>query len=52
MIGGYAMHGHAKEALKHLNGCMKKVYSQIMPLLLVFCQSLLPCRFGGQRPAL
>jgi hypothetical protein len=40
MIGGYAMHGDGKEALKHLNGCMKKVYSQIMSLLLVFCQSL------------
>jgi hypothetical protein len=37
MIGGYAMHGHGKEALKHLNGCTKKVYRQIMSLLLVFC---------------
>jgi hypothetical protein len=36
MIGGYAMHGHGKEALKHSNGCMKKVYSQIMSPLLVF----------------
>jgi hypothetical protein len=40
MIGGYAMHGHGKEALKHLNGYIKKVYSQIMSFLLVFCQSL------------
>jgi pentatricopeptide repeat protein len=38
LLGGCAMHGHGKENLKHLNGCVRKVYSWVMSLIFVFCQ--------------
>ncbi|KAH9537908.1 hypothetical protein CY35_16G076900 [Sphagnum magellanicum] len=39
MLGGCAMNGHGKEASSHiLSGCVKKVSSQMISLLLVFCQ--------------
>jgi len=38
ILGGCGMHGHGKEALNILNRCVKKVYSQMISLLFVFCQ--------------
>jgi hypothetical protein len=38
ILGGCAMHGHGKEALKHLNRSVKKVSIQMISLLFVFCQ--------------
>jgi hypothetical protein len=38
ILGGCAMHGHGREALKHLNGCVKKVYNQMISLFFVFCE--------------
>jgi hypothetical protein len=32
------MHGHGKDALKYLNRCVQKVYSQMISLLFVCCQ--------------
>ncbi len=37
-LGGFAMHGHGKEALNILHRCVKKVYSQMISPLFVFCQ--------------
>ncbi len=37
ILGGCALHGHGKEALKYFEQ-MKKVYSQMISLLFVFCQ--------------
>jgi pentatricopeptide repeat protein len=37
ILEGCAMHGHGKEALKYFEQ-MKKVYSQMISLLFVFCQ--------------
>jgi hypothetical protein len=45
-LGGCAMHGYGRKLLNILNRCVKKVYSQIIPLLFVFCQ-LVECRIGG-----
>jgi pentatricopeptide repeat protein len=38
ILGGCAMHGHGKEALKHFEQMCDKVYSQMISLLFVFCQ--------------
>jgi pentatricopeptide repeat protein len=38
ILGACAMHGHGKEALKHFEWDVKKVCSQMIPLLFVFCQ--------------
>ncbi len=38
LLKGCAMHGHGKENLKHLNGCVRKVYNWVMSLLFVFCK--------------
>jgi pentatricopeptide repeat protein len=39
IVKGCAMNGHGKETSSHIwNGCVKKVCSQMISLLLVFCQ--------------
>jgi hypothetical protein len=45
ILGGCAIHGHGKEALNILNRCLKKVYNQMISLLIVFSQ--LVCSHAG-----